>query len=297
MQDVVESPAVILTKYAICNSGSQERGSRKSVFETAPAVLATTDADCANLRLSYRLTRFQAVHGSRKGSPMNRLRTISLARSSRLTTLPASLLLILASIPTPNVSVHAQSGRRASGSTQRTATPEAVNSTTVELRARSDNPRHELKRKVTLLLATDLTKRHLPAEDTIYASLIKRLNEFTNVSGTAIGELNRDQVIKRAKAEIESFVVLLQFDIDNVQNGKPVINSGDLEVKYFVFAPRTGEQQLKGKLYYQAIGGAHGRKDTWPAGPPIKITGEASGIEVAERLYAWLSVAIGTNEK
>jgi len=127
--------------------------------------------------------------------------------------------------------------------------------------------------------------------------LIKRLNEFTNVSGTAIGELNRDQVIKRAQAETESFVVLLQFDIDNVQNGKPVINSGDLEVKYFVFAPRTGEQQLKGKLYYQAIGGAHGRKDTWPAGPPIKITGEASGIEVAERLYAWLSVAIGTNEK
>ena len=232
-----------------------------------------------------------------KRSSMNRLRTIRLTTSSALTTVTASLLLILASIPTPDVSVHAQSGRRASGSTQRTAVPEAVNSTTIEIRESSDNPRRELKRKVTLLLATDLTKRHLPSEDTIYASLIKRLNEFTNVSGTAIGELNRDQVVKRAKAETESFVVLLQFDIDNIQNGKPVINSPDLEVKYFVFAPGTGEQQLKGKLYYQAIGGAHGRKSTWPAGPPIKITGEAAGSEVAERLYAWLSVAIGLNVK
>jgi hypothetical protein len=180
---------------------------------------------------------------------------------------------------------------------QRTTIPEAVNSTSIEKRESSDNTRRELKRKVTLLLATDLTNKHLAAEDTIYASLIKRLNEFSNVSGTAIGELKREQVIKRAQAETESFVVLLQFDIDNIQNGKPVFNSGDLEVKYFVFAPRTGEQQLKGKLYYQAIGGAHGRRGTWPAGPPIKITGEAAGSEVAERLYAWLSVAIGLKEK
>jgi hypothetical protein len=227
---------------------------------------------------------------------VNRLRTISLATSSGLITLTASLLLILASIPTPNVSVQAQSGRRLSGSAQRTTTPEAVNSTSIEKRESSDNSGRELKRKVTLLLATDLTKKHLPSEDSIYANVIKRLNEFPNVSGTAIGELQRAQVIKRAQAETESFVVLLQFDIDNLQNGKPVINSGDLEVKYFVFAPRTGEQQLKGKLYYQAIGGAHGRRDTWPAGPPIKITGEAAGNEVAERLYAWLSVAIGVNE-
>ena len=64
-----------------------------------------------------------------------------------------------------------------------------------------------------------------------------------------------------------------------------------------MFDPRSGEQQLKGKLYYQSIVVAHVRLGTWHAGPPIKITGEAAGSEVAERLYAWLSVAIGLKEK
>ena len=226
---------------------------------------------------------------------MNRLRTISPAHSPKLVTIPASLLLILAQLVALNFSAQAQSGRRPPRSAQRTATPEPVTPTSTEIET-GENSRRELRHKVTLLMARDLSNKHLSTEDTIYASLIKRLNEFRNVSGTSIGDLKREQVIKRAKAETESFVVLLQFDIDNIQNGKIVMNSPDLEVKYFVFAPRTGVQQLKGKLYYQAIGGAHGRRDTWPAGPPIKITVEAAGTEVAERLYAWLAVAIGFKE-
>ena len=130
-----------------------------------------------------------------------------------------------------------------------------------------------------------------PAErTTIYASFIEHLNEFTNVSGTSIGDLKRQQAILRAREETESFVVLLQFEIDNFQEGRLVLNSPDLEVKYFIFAPGTGEQKTKGKVYYQAIGGAKMRKDNWPNGPPIKITVEAAGIEAAERVHDWLLV-------
>ena len=226
---------------------------------------------------------------------MNRLRTTRLANSPRSIRLPASLLLLLTlSLPLDSP-VQAQSGRRPPRST-RTQTAEAVNPTPIEVRESDGKPGHELRHKVKLLLARDLSKKHLPTEDTIFASFIKRLNEFANVSGSSIGDLKRDQAIKRAQAENESIVVLLQFDIDNIQDGKLVMNSPDLEVKYFVFAPRTGQQQLKGKLYYQAIGGAHGRRDTWPVGPPIRITVEAAGHEVAERLHAWLGVTVGLKQ-
>ncbi|MGI9165188.1 MAG: hypothetical protein ACR2G5_02165 [Pyrinomonadaceae bacterium] len=228
---------------------------------------------------------------------MNRLRTTRLANAPRSVRLPASLLLLLTLLLALNYSIQAQSGRRPPRSPQRTATAEAVNPTAIELRESDGKSGLELRHKVKLLLARDLSKKHLPTEDTIYASFIKRLNQFTNVSGTSIGDLKREHAIKRAQAETESSVVLLQFDIDNIQNGKLVMNSPDLEVKYFVFAPRTGQQQVKGKLYYQAIGGAHGRRDTWPVGPPIRITVEAAGSEVAERLYAWLAVTVGTKQR
>ena len=150
---------------------------------------------------------------------------------------------------------------------------------------------HKLERQVKLLVARQLTSKYLPSEGTIYASFIKRLNEFTNVSGTSIGDVKRQQAILRAREETESFVILLQFEIDNFQEGRLVLNSPDLEVKYFIFAPGTGQEKAKGKVYYQAIGGAGMRKDNWPKGPPIKITVEAAGIEAAERVHDWLLVA------
>jgi hypothetical protein len=149
----------------------------------------------------------------------------------------------------------------------------------------------KLEREVKLLVARQLTSKQLPSEASIYASFIKRLNEFPNVSGTSIGDVKRQQAILRAREETESFVVLVQFEIDNFQEGRLVLNSPDLEVKYFVFAPGTGKQKAKGKVYYQAIGGAGMRKDNWPNGPPIKITVEAAGIEAAERVHDWLLVA------
>jgi hypothetical protein len=183
-----------------------------------------------------------------------------------------------------------QSGRRApksgtGASTRVTATPETSDSTA---KAAKENSNHKLQQKVTLLVARQSTSKPLPSEATIYASFIKRLNEFTNVSGTLIGEAKRQQAILRAREETESYVVLVQFEIDNFQEGRLVLNSPDLEVKYFVFEPRTGEQKAKGKVYYQAIGGAGVRKDNWPNGTPIKITVEAAGIEAAERVHDWL---------
>jgi hypothetical protein len=186
-----------------------------------------------------------------------------------------------------------QSGRRAPRPEPRSAsavTPATDGSDSAQ-RVGTEKGNHKLDRKVKLLVARQLTSKQLPSEATIYASFIKRLNEFTNVSGTSIGDVKRQRVILRAREETESFVVLVQFEIDNFQGGRLVLNSPDLEVKYFIFAPGTGEIKTKGKVYYQAIGGAKMRKDNWPNGPPIRITVEAAGIEAAERVHDWLLAA------
>lgn len=186
-----------------------------------------------------------------------------------------------------------QSGRRAPRSETRPApvtTPVADGKESTH-GAASEKGNHQLDRKVTLLVARQLTSKQLPSEATIHSSFIKRLNEFTNVTGTSIGDAKRQQARLRAREETESFVVLLQFEIDNFQEGRLVLNSPDLEVKYSIFAPGTGQEKAKGKVYYQAISGAGMRKDNWPNGPPIKITVEAAGIEAAERVHDWLLAA------
>jgi hypothetical protein len=215
---------------------------------------------------------------------MTRQRTRS---SPRIRGLILFTLLVVLSVPT-----RGQSGRRA-------PRPEPKSSSAVPPTTGGNNPpkveddkgNHKLERPVKLLVQRQLTSKHLPSEATIYASFIKRLNEFTKVTGTSIGDGKRQQAILRAREETESFVVLVQFEIDNFQEGRLVLNSPDLEVKYFIFAPGTGQQQAKGKVYYQAIGGAGMRKDNWPNGPPIKITVEAAGIEAAERVHDWLLAA------
>jgi hypothetical protein len=145
-----------------------------------------------------------------------------------------------------------------------------------------------LQRKVKLLITRRLTKKHLQSEDVILASFVKRLNEFTNVKASPIGDVKGDEATIRAKAETESFVVLLSFDIDNYQNGTIILNSPDLEVEYVVLAPRTARKETKGKIYFQAIGGGRMRRSDWPGGTPIKITPEATGIQAAEQVHDWL---------
>lgn len=91
-----------------------------------------------------------------------------------------------------------------------------------------------------------------------------------------------------AKAETESFVVLLNFEIDSFQNGTIILNSPDLQIEYQILAPRTGKKLTKGKIYFQAIGGGRMRRSEWPGGTPIRITAEAAGIEAAQHVHDWL---------
>jgi hypothetical protein len=190
----------------------------------------------------------------------------------------SSLLLLLAT------QASAQSGRRAPKPSQPPVAPTTDTNTGPKASTR------ELKERVTLLVAREPSSKHLLSEDAIFTTFLQQLNDFKNVSATSIGDLKRDNAVKRAKSETASLVVLLQFDVDEFQNGTLILNSPDMDVKVFVFEPTTGRKKFEGKVYYKAVGGPMLKKDNWPTGTPIRITTEAVGLEAAEQVRDWLLV-------
>jgi hypothetical protein len=194
----------------------------------------------------------------------------------------SSLLLLLAT------QTIAQSGRRAPKPTQPPVnTPQTDPETTPRNNAR------DLKQHVSLIAGKQVSSKHLESEDAIFASFLKRLRELTNVTATSMEEVKRDAAVKRAKQERESIVVLLEFDVDEFQNGTIFLNSPDLDIKILVFEPKTGQKKFEGSVYYKAVGGPMLKKDNWPSGPPIRITTDGVGIEAAEQVHDWLIVRHG----
>ena len=191
----------------------------------------------------------------------------------------SGLLLLLA---TQSV---AQSGRRApKPDPAPVPTPQTDTETTPKSSAR------DLKRRVSLLVGSEPSSKHLLSEDAIFEHVLNQLRQFKNVTTTSLGDIKRDRAVKRAKTETEAIVVLLQFDVDEFQSGTVILNSPDLDIKILVYEPKTGKKKFEGKVYYKAVGGPMLKKDNWPTGTPIRITTEAVGIEAAEQIRDWLIV-------
>ena len=192
----------------------------------------------------------------------------------------SSLLLLLAT------HASAQSGRRAPPkSSQPPPVPQTDSDTTPKHSAR------ELKQQVSLLVGREpSSSKHPLSEDAIFETFLEQLNGFKNVTATSIGDIKRDNAVKRAKKETAPFVVLMQFDLDEFQSGTIILNAQDLDIKVQVFEPGTGRKKFEGKVYYKAVGGPMLKKDNWPNGTPIRITKEAVAIEAAEQVRDWLIV-------
>jgi len=177
-----------------------------------------------------------------------------------------------------------QSGRRPKPAPTITPPPRSEDTAPTELGTR------DLPEPVTLIVARQFTTRRMLSENTIFTNFVNRLNEFKNVKTTTLGEANRDQARKRAKQEDEAIILLLQFDIDSFQKGTYILDSPDMDVRVLAFAPKTGQEKFKGKVYYKAQQGPMVKRDNWPGGTPIKITAEAVGVEAAEQIHDWLVV-------
>jgi len=187
----------------------------------------------------------------------------------------SSLLLLL------STQAFAQSGRK-SKPPETPTLPQSNEETPAKLGAR------DLTHKVTLLVARQSTSKHLISEDAIFENFVSRLNEIKNVTATSLGDYRKDALVKRAKTETETILVLVKFDVDTFQKGTIFLNSPDLDVDVLVFAPHSGQEKFKGKVFYKAVGGPNVKKDNWPSGTPVRITTEAVGIEAAEQVRDWL---------
>ncbi len=179
-------------------------------------------------------------------------------------------------------SAPAQSGRRAA----KLATPQPP-AETPPGNSSNTNSSTQPQTKTQLLVARQTTQKHLQGEDVVFASFIKRLNDYPDLETVAIGDMKQSQAQARAKTESHP-VAILTFDIDSYAGGTIILNSQDLEIEYFLFAPRTGKKQTHYKLYFQGVGSGRLRKSDWPNGTPVKMTPEAAGIEAAESLHQWL---------
>ncbi len=187
--------------------------------------------------------------------------------------------------------IFAQSGRR---SEKLTAVPVPVDTPTTNSVTASSAAR--LPEKIQLLVARQTTRKHMRTEDVVFASFVKRLNEYTNLECLPLGDMKQSQAAARAKKETVNPVVVVTFDIDSYAGGTIILNSQDLEIEYFLSAPRSGKKQTQGKVYFQSVGSGRLRKSNWPNGTPVKLTPEDAGIEAAESLYQWLLFAEATKK-
>lgn len=200
--------------------------------------------------------------------------------------LPTSVFVVSGLLVLLATEAPGQSGRRAPKPPQ---TPVTTPQTQTDTKAKTDG--HQLKHRVSLVVAREVSSYALLSEEAIFAAFVARLKEFANVSVTTeVGNLKRDHAEKRAKKETEAALVLVQYDIDEFQAGSIMVNPQDMDVKIFVFAPRTGRKKFEGKVYYKSAGGPMLRRDNWPSGTPVRMTTEAVGIEAAEQVRDWLIV-------
>ncbi|HVG29716.1 MAG TPA: hypothetical protein VM864_08475 [Pyrinomonadaceae bacterium] len=175
----------------------------------------------------------------------------------------------------------AQSGRRVNAGVKPGTPPPPA--PVIELPKPEPAPPKRVLPKVALVVAARVEKSSDRAE-TIVNTFIMRLAQ--SMQTTSLGLVKHEEAEKRARAETEDYVIWLELDRDAVQNGQIIFNSPDYVVKYSVLAPRTAKVLAKGKVYYQAMGGARGRGSEDKV---IKISPEAAGEAAADMALDWLA--------
>jgi hypothetical protein len=190
----------------------------------------------------------------------------------------ASLALLLALIT--GGAGAAQSGRRA---TRARPTPEPMPIITPP--PTPDPKRGRNLPNVPVIIAGRIGPKVTKARaEVIYNHFAVRLGDSMKVA--SIGLAKRDDAVKRAQAEAWPFVVFVEFEFESYRDGAVVFSSPDILVKYSVIDAQTGKSKTDGRVYYQPNGAAERGGDA-----PVKITPEAAGEEVAERVLDWFALS------
>jgi hypothetical protein len=148
------------------------------------------------------------------------------------------------------LTVVAQSGRRAPKSAPIPApTPESSPTPT----AKKSPEKPALPLIVGIGSYDSLANIPLYFNDSVLQSCVERLRDEPAVSvDVSSRDVSRGDAVKRAKAEKEGYVVLLQLRLDSISASSTNANLSDVYIEYFVFAPTTAKQVVSGRTYQQA---------------------------------------------
>jgi hypothetical protein len=175
----------------------------------------------------------------------------------------------------------AQSGRRVRAGERPGAAPPPA--PVIELKKPEPTPPKRVLPNVTLFVAAHIEKTSDRAE-TIFNKFVERLAQ--SMQTTSLGLIKHGDAEKRARAETENYVIWLELDRDSYQQGRVIFNSMDYVVRYSILAPQTAQVKAKGKVYYQAMGGARTRQDEQSV---VKLTPEDAGQAAADMVLDWLA--------
>jgi hypothetical protein len=161
-----------------------------------------------------------------------------------------ALVIVLALLLICALIVVAQSGRRAPKSAPIPApTPESSPTPT----AKKSPERPALPLIVGIDARDSFANIPLYFYDTVLQSCAERLRHEPSVA-VEVGsrDVNRGDAVKRAKAEKEGYVVLLQLRVDSIGSSSGNADLSRVYIEYFVFAPMTAKQVISGSAYQQA---------------------------------------------
>lgn len=161
---------------------------------------------------------------------------------------------VIALVLVSSVTVVAQSGRRAPRSSSPAPTP------TPDPTPEEKKPVSERKPALSLIVGMDrggdFASVPMYFYDTVLRACAERLDAAPSVDvDVASRDMNRGEAIKRAKAETDSHVVLMQVRFDSPMGRNEDFT--DLFIEYWVFAPTTAKVVTSGRTYQQ-IGRAGG---------------------------------------
>ena len=215
-------------------------------------------------------------------------RSMTKRASSSLILIPGQkVILLLALMTVLAVSVSAQSGRKAPKS--KTAPPPEPESVPAPIK-----PTEKEKARLTFIVGIDrdLSFVSIPVyfSEGVLRACADRLDAGPSVDvDVSPREVNRGEAVKRAKAEKEAYVVLLNLRSDSM-NSSSGVSYQDIYLEYVVFTPQTGKVATSGRTYQRSVGRVIGVPGTSSAAVEYALKDAARAA--AERILDAMSSRI-----
>jgi len=201
----------------------------------------------------------------------------------------AFLILIAAFLLSGSIAA-GQSGRRGTK-------PPPITNPTPEPTPGPSKPAKDSKPEFTLIVGIDrnssIVDNAAYYSDTALRACLDRLDDSRAIKvEPAQRDLTRGEAVRRAKAETEAFVVLLQLRSESSSS------NSDLVLEYWIFAPKTAEVRGSGRTYT----GSTARRGGVIMGPTTGSRGNAmymdalvreAGRQAAEDILKKLHVSAG----